>query len=358
MFDAAGAGNRASLQHRIRVKLLGRVAERTWLRQFPGRTPRWGNCEFIFDRDARDYDWLVVYDDLPPRENERFSRLAEPLSCPRQHTLLVTTEPSSIKTYGTAYTRQFGHVLTSQPEWALPHGGRIHSQPALQWFYGFGRHHEISHDRLRAMQPWQKTRLISTVCSTKQQRHTLHNRRYRFTEALGTLIPELEVYGHGVREMDDKAESLHDYRYHVAVENYRGPHHWTEKLADPFLGLALPFYYGCPNAADYFPEQSFIAIDIGDVEGAAALIRSAIDNNEYERRLPHILEARRRVLDEYNLFAVLDRVITLRHQDTAVTAGERTLVSRRQANRKSPQAALHYLYEKTRNRLVHRLAGD
>ena len=51
---------------------------------------------------------------------------------------------------------------------------------------------------------------------------------------------------------------------HIAVENHIAPHHWTEKLSDSFLGYCLPFYIGCPNAADYFPEQSFIGLDIED----------------------------------------------------------------------------------------------
>ena len=76
--------------------------------------PVWGECAFTFDPDARDYDWLVVYDDLPPVAGERFSDRVEVLACPPGNTLLITTEPSSIKTYGSAYTAQFGHVLTSQ----------------------------------------------------------------------------------------------------------------------------------------------------------------------------------------------------------------------------------------------------
>ena len=67
-------------------------------RRFPGRLPVWGRCEFILDYDARDYDWLVVYDDLPPVGGERFTLWDETLACPRTHTLLITAEPSTIKT--------------------------------------------------------------------------------------------------------------------------------------------------------------------------------------------------------------------------------------------------------------------
>lgn len=103
-----------------------------------------------------------------------------------------------------------------------------------------------------AAPPLSKEKVISTICSNKRQRHTLHNKRYKFTKALKARLPALDIYVHGVREMDDKAEALTAYRYHLAIENYRGIHHWTEKLADVFLAAALPFYFGCPNAVDYF----------------------------------------------------------------------------------------------------------
>ena len=54
-----------------------------------------------------------------------------------------------------------------------------------------------------------------------------------------------------------------------------------EKLSDAFLGATLLFYFGCPNAGDYFPEESFIPIDINDVEGASGTIKRAICEKEY-----------------------------------------------------------------------------
>lgn len=334
---------------RIRVKFLGNYAVRGWQRQFPGNIPSWGSCEYLFDPEAREYDWLVVYNDFPPNHQE------ERLSCPSQHTLLVTSEPSSIKVYGRGYTGQFGFVLTSQAEWALPHAHRIYSQPGLQWFYGLGREHLLSYDQMAAAPPLGKHKNLSTVCSAKRQRHTLHDKRYRFTQELKAMLPTMDVYGHGVREMDDKAEALDDYRYHVAIENYRGVHHWTEKLADVFLGAALPFYCGCPNAGDYFPEESFIPIDIDDVGKAHEVIERAIRGQEYEKRLPFILEARRRVLEQYNLFAVLTREVDTRTNDPADSPAGGLVMSRRLLRKRHPGVAMQDLYYKCRSRIVHSL---
>ena len=153
--------------------------------------------------------------------------------------------------------------------------------------------------------------------------------------------------------MADKAESLDPYRYHVAIENFIGLHHWTEKLSDPFLGVTLPFYCGCPNAADYFPEESFIPIDINDVDSASEIIRKAMRDGEYEKRLPHILEARRRVMEEYNIFAVLSKLIEERSKDFEVSHPGGVILSRRELRKRHPLVSVQHFYEKVRLRILH-----
>ena len=155
--------------------------------------------------------------------------------------------------------------------------------------------------------------------------------------------------------MRDKAEALDTYRYHIAIENHRGLHHWTEKLADPFLGAALPFYSGCPNAGDYFPADSFIPIDLDDPVGSAEIILQAIRNDEYQKRLPSILKARRLVLETYNLFAVLSREIEAHNDATAELTPGATIRSRRLLRKRNPVVAVQGLFEKLRLRLLHRI---
>jgi hypothetical protein len=116
-------------------------------------------------------------------------------------------------------------------------------------------------------------------------------------------------------------------------------------LADPFLGFALPFYAGCPNASEYFPAGSFVPIDPRDFEGALAIIRSVIENDEYEKRLPAILEARQLILEEYNLFAVLSREIERLHQTGEIKSAQ--ILCRKAFWRKHPLARLHCVAEKT-----------
>lgn len=345
------------MTHDIRVKVLSPLSQRYFMHQFPGGVPVWGNCHFSFDPADRRYDWLVVYEDLPALPDVPRNARYEALACPAAHTLLTTSEPSSIKHYGNAFTRQFGCVITSQEAWALPHRDRVFSQAGLAWMYGVGSGHEQSFDDMVANPPAGKTRDLSMVFSPKRQRHTLHHRRNKFMRQLMDALPEMDVYGRGARPLDDKAEALDGYRYHVAIENHIGIHHWTEKLADAFLGLSLPFYCGCTNVTDYFPPDSFIVIDMNDPEGAVRRIRAAIAGNEYEHRLPAIIEARRRVMYEYNFFALVSREIGKRHGLAPPQETPGRVYSRHALRRLSLANRLQDMYGKARARILHRTRG-
>lgn len=339
----------------IRVKFLSRQEPRVWRRQLPDEAPRWGCCEFIFDPNETEYDWLVVYDDLPASGSERRPVRTETLSCPQHQTILVTSEPSSIKSYFSHYTIQFGYVMTSQPTWALPHNGRLYRQPALQWFYGIGSNSEISFCTLQQSLADAKKRLVSAVGSGKRQTHTLHKARFKFLNRLKQLCPQIDFYGREDTPIDDKADAVRPYYFHLAVENYIGEHHWTEKLADCYLGETVPLYVGCPNASDYFPEESFISFDINDPDAAAAIIAS-LTVEEYERRKPALLEAKRRVLFEYNIFAEICKIVdnhSPSEKDTIAFNGR--VLSRKALQKSSPRLAIKHLAEKLKLRLLHRL---
>jgi hypothetical protein len=328
----------------LRVKFLSKAASvnptNKLSRHLPNGEFQLGEIEWIFQQDSPQYDWLVVYDDLPSLHGERNTLWEEKLSCPRENTLLITAEPSTIKVYGKAFLAQFGHVLTSQEPWAIPHPNPIFAQCGLLWFYG------KSHQQASADFPAQKSFSFSTVCSSKQQHHTLHSLRHEFTRRLKNEIPELEVFGHGHRFIQSKVEALDLFRYHLAIENHHAPHHWTEKLADTFLGGCLPFYFGCPNVFDYFPEESLVPLDIRDFDQSLEIIQKTIQDNAYEKRLPAIREARRLILEEYALFPMLSRLIPGLHQGTKKPLTKEIILSRHAWRRNHPIGAMAYGLER------------
>ena len=349
----------------IRIKFMAKKLRpdqvALWRRQLPGGSARVGCCEFSFDQDDRDYDWLVVYDDLSPLSGEKFSARREILACPPENTVLVTAEPSSIKCYSSDFCAQFGLVITHHQPWAIRHRNLKYSQTSYPWFYGRGEQRLLSYDEIHAHPPLDKNQLISTICSARLNPATLQGARIEFTEKLQEAIPEMVRFGKGVRELDDKAEVLDGFRYHVTIENDVARHYFTEKLVDAFLGLSLPFYYGCPNAADYFPADSFIPIDIFDFEGSLRTIEQAIAEDAYEQRLEALKEARRRVLEEYNIFAMLAKEIESR-QDGPISrpAGQSVIMSRRALRNSGPLHFLRAIWEKQqlKREVARRRAGQ
>ncbi|MEM9304955.1 MAG: glycosyltransferase family 10 [Pseudomonadota bacterium] len=338
----------------LRVKFMAKGNrpgdEDRWLRQFPGREPSWGDCRFIFDAEATAYDWLVVYDDLAPVGTERFSSRIERLPCPRDHTLLVTAEPASVKTYGRSFCEQFGWVLTSQEPWALTHPRVVHGQTGYRWFYGMTDAGFVDFDALAAAEPPEKTGFASTICSSKAQRHTLHERRLEFTAQLTKAAPALERFGRGFRPIDDKREAIDPYRLHVAIENHVAKHHFTEKLADTFLGWAMPVYHGAPNTAEYFPPESLVSISLQEPDAVAAKLRELDATDAWAGARTAIAEARRRVLYEYNLFATLERFIRERHAPRFTAPGGATIKGRHRARIASPLTLIGHVLERRRVR--------
>ena len=342
----------------IRVKFVNRGQTSPdpiqWLRQFPSRKPVWGKCHFIFDPNERDYDWFVTEHDLPAQSGEKQSTAIEMLACSPDNTLFITREPSSVSTYGSSFLNQFRYILTGQEDWALKHKGKIHSQPALRWYYGDttrdGAKNLRDFDFIIAHPPKKKTKLIGTMCSAKAQKHTMHYKRLQFTQKLNELLPEMDRFGEGFKEIPDKAACLDNYKYHIAIENHICDHWWTEKLSDSFLGLSLPFYHGAPNAADYFPADSFIPINIYDFEGSVKIIKDAIANNEYEKRINSVKVARERCLYEYSTFAVVSKIIEERHPHS-IHYEKNKMIRSRHAIRKNPLTAVKIAIEKIYMRL-------
>ena len=69
------------------------------------------------------------------------------------------------------------------------------------------------------------------------------------------------------------------------------------------------FYYGTPNLTDYFPAGSFTAIDIRYPENSFRTIEEKIREQTYEKSILEIQKARDLVLHDYNLFALIWRIV-------------------------------------------------
>ncbi len=124
------------------------------------------------------------------------------------------------------------------------------------------------------------------------------------------LGDQLDFYGRGIRDIQDKWEAIVPYRYHIAIENSEVEHYWTEKLADSFLGGAFPFYIGAPNIHAYFEPSSLCLLPSGSPVEAADIIREAIENNVAEQSKAARKRARDLVLNAYNALELASQTLS------------------------------------------------
>jgi hypothetical protein len=274
-----------------------------WTRQTPKGDGVFGNTRYIFDPGERTYDFLIVFDAVPGELKERVR--------PRR-AVFVAGEPVTVKRYSRRFLAQFGTILTSDR--STPHANRILTQAGLPWHIGVptgkvARYRESLDFTALERLSGEKTKLISVICSNKTITPA-QQLRIPFARALKDHFGErLDFFGRGFRAIDDKAEALVPYRYHVVLENSDDRDYWSEKIADPFLAGTFPFYWGCRNLEDYFPKDSFERIDLTNSAAAIETIEAAIASDRATRARAAISEAKRRVLIEHNVFALLDRVL-------------------------------------------------
>ena len=279
-------------------------------RQTPGHSLRSqdGRYEFCLDESMEEADFWVV--------QGKGVREVQTCRVAPENTILLTTEPRSVLVYPQRYVRQFGLVVTCQEQMHHPH--LVYGPAILPWFVGYrpappsaGIPYTFSQDYDSLKQPsdpTEKTRLVSVITSNKAFTRG-HLDRIKFVEKLKTHFgDQMDVFGRGFRPFDDKWDVLRPYRYHIAIENSSQRYYWTEKISDCYLAETFPFYYGCTNLSDYFPQESFAPIDIRQPEQAIAVIEEAIRSQRYEQTAPVLAGCKQRVLGEYNMFEYVARL--------------------------------------------------
>ncbi len=255
------------------------------VQQVPGGQAKWKDATFMINTEVAECDAWIVHEGLMHKERTR---------CPASRVFLLTGEPPEIKAYDSAWLAGFARVITCHRN--LAHRSVVHSQTALPWLVG------RSYDELSGVGFPEKERDISVICSNKAMTSG-HLQRMEFVERLLPLSP-MTRFGRGFHDLPDKWHGLAPFRYSVAIENSSHPHYWTEKISDCFLAGTVPIYWGAPNIADYFPMDAMIILRSLDHEEAAQVIRVEATAEAYIHRMGALREAKRRILEEYNLFEV------------------------------------------------------
>ena len=133
----------------------------------------------------------------------------------------------------------------------------------------------------------------------------------------GLILKNLKKYkgvlpGHchlGGAGNSHKELGLTDYKYHLCCENSFEKGYFTEKIADPILCECLPFYDGCTNINGAIDSRAYIKININNMKETYNIIKTAIKNNEWEKRIKYIREAKYKLLTELNFMAKAFKII-------------------------------------------------
>lgn len=274
------------------------------INQTPGRKGVWGNYQFDINGKDDEYDFWVVY--------SKGVFKTEKCRVAPENTMMVTGEPSTIYHYSKGYVNQFGTLLVCRDD--MKHPNQVYIQPAQPWFIGrIGSGNDITfktgYDDYKGKDNYQKTKLISVISSNKAYTKG-HQQRIDFVQKLKAHFgDQMDVFGRGFNGFDDKWDVVAPYKYHIAIENSAFDDYWTEKLADSYIGGAYPIYYGCKNVEKYFDKDALTVIDIHDVEQSIKQIEAVINSKTYENKFNAIIKAKNQVLDEYNLFAMLAKLM-------------------------------------------------
>jgi hypothetical protein len=94
-------------------------------------------------------------------------------------------------------------------------------------------------------------------------------------------------------------------------------------------------------------------IDMNDFDRTVTIIQNTLANNEYEERLPYIIEARKRVLEKYNLFALLDAEIANRDRTIETSKPQGVIMCRQTLKFKKPLLGLRREAEKFFTKVKH-----
>jgi hypothetical protein len=280
------------------------------LRQTPNGSGVWGGCKFLINCETETCDWWIVCHSSGLQKTECVK--VDP-----KHLVYCSMEPQEhVLGVGNSFLSQFEKIIICDR--SIRHKN-ISYKNIHTWWVGLnvfslnGKHkidsqYTLDYDKLKNITLIKKNKLISIVVSNKSILPG-HRSRIKFINELkkSEISSLIDFFGIGYNEIPDKWDAIHNYRYTIVLENTVTNDYWSEKLADAYLGLTFPIYYGCPNINEYFPSNSYAYIDISKPKEAIDVIKNIIESN-YDDKVDYLRISKELVLDKYNIFNILSEI--------------------------------------------------
>ena len=259
----------------------------------PGGKGVVGNYQFLFNQNLESYDYIVIF--------EQLSKVLE-TTISVNNIIFVAGEATSIKRYSKKFLRQFGHVITCQE--TIEHKSKFLKSPGHSWFS------KKTYDELLHTTVVKKTKLLSIVVSNKAYTEG-HRHRLEFCLKLKERLgDQVDFFGRGFKEFEDKWETIAPYKYSIAIENTVEEHWVTEKIGDCFTSHTFPFYVGAPNIGNYYNSKSFVLLDLNDFEASVdKILNITSDGEHYNNHLEYLVKAKHDYINKHSIIPMISLFI-------------------------------------------------
>lgn len=152
-----------------------------------------------------------------------------------------------------------------------------------------------------------KTKNISIVSSDKTYCE-LHKKRIMIANQLksNNLADTFGTFDGGVPVK--VCDMLTDYRYSIGIENYVSDYFFTERLTNCFVAMTVPIYFGARKIPELFNPDGIIFLKETDLDCIVPVLAQCSEN-DYEQRLPAIIDNFNRVMKFINIDDYLYEVV-------------------------------------------------
>ena len=184
-----------------------------------------------------------------------------------------------------------------------------------RWWYGSNWSSggiNLDYDKLVDLEMPEKTKNLSCILSNKTMNEG-HNLRKKFTEQFLNSY-HFDLFGsvsfaNSNLPDNNKFNTLKNYKYCLGFDNQDFiKDFFGTPFTDSILSWTVPIFWCGTDLKRYFPEKSFIQIDIRKENEIERLIE-LLKNDDYESRIPALTEARNLILNKYNFWPTIKKVI-------------------------------------------------
>lgn len=224
---------------------------------------------------------------------------------PQALKIFVTPEPPEVFQYDLGQLAKYDLVLANNFRYLDGLDSVVNFAGILNWSVGVSYssgtlQESMSISDVIFKSHMRKDPLLSIVTSNKSFT-PLQVLRLKFIDYLVQRMENIVLFGRGINPIDDKADALLPYRFHLAIENSSHDSFWTEKISDPLLARCETFYFGDPKINEFFSDIVVHRIDLRNFEQSYRLIRHFMEKEDRGEIEEQLTVAQRMILTNFNL---------------------------------------------------------